>query len=195
MKYFTLIPAILLSLTSVSALASGYVCKTITGTINQLSPDVNPDGTPACHIKQLQQPPQYQFPDVTFLYPAIPDFLPASCFYTSLTARLGNRDVTGTVYSGLTQNTPLPLLGTNYPFSVASFITFRQQSTGSLLGRILTQDVIIAPFEFGPTSSTREFVTAINGTDTFNGVQGHIEVLGNLIDGGRAFTGTLCIPN
>jgi hypothetical protein len=192
MKYFTLIPAALLSLTSFNVLASGYSCKTITGTINQLAPDLNTDGTPACHIKQAQLPPRYQFPDVTFLYPAIPDFLPASCFYTTLTARLGNREVTGTVYSGLTQNTPL--LGTNYQFSAASVITLRQQGTGSLLGRIFTKDVIITPFDFGLSSLTREFVTAVNGTNTFSGVQGHIEVLGNLIDGDRAFTGMLCLP-
>ncbi len=194
MKNFTLIPAVLLSLTSINALASGYSCTTITGTINQLAPDLNTDGTPACHIKQAQTV-QSILPDEVFLFPFIPDFVPASCFYTSLTASLGRRAVTGTVYSGLTQNSPLPLLGTNYQFSAASIITLRLVSTGSLVGRIFSQDVIIAPFEFGPTSSTREFVTVVNGTNTFNGIQGHIEVLGNLIDGDRAFTGKLCLPD
>ncbi len=87
----------LLSLTSFNVLADGYNCKTITGIINQLETDL------ACHIKQAQET-QSILPDVTFLDPFIPDFLPASCFYTSLTARLGNRDVTGTFYSGLTAN-------------------------------------------------------------------------------------------
>jgi hypothetical protein len=203
MKYFTLIPAVLVSLTSVSALASGYNCKTITGTINHLVPDLD-NGALACHIMQAQQPPQYQFPDVTFLYPTIPETgipgfsLPNSCFYTSLTARFGNRDVAGTVYSGLTQNAPFYPGDTSYQFSAASVITLRLSSNGNLLGRVLTQDVIIEPFDFttpSTPSSTREFITAVNGTNTFNGVQGHIEVLGNLIEGDQAFTGTLCLPN
>jgi len=187
MKYFTLIPAILLSLTSVNALASGYTCKTITGTINQLGLDLNPDGTPACHILQAQSS---QFSDVTFLYPNIPDLLPASCFYSELTATLGNRTVTGTIYAGLTRNAPEPVSGTSYQFSAASVINVRQASTGNSLGRIYTKDVTIAPFDFG----TREFITIVNGADTFKGVQGHIEVLGNLMVGPQNFTGTLCTP-
>jgi len=190
MKYFTLIPAILLSLTSVNALASGYTCKTITGTINQLGLDLNPDGTPACHILQAQSS---QFSDVTFLYPNIPDLLPASCFYSELTATLGNRTVTGTIYAGLTRNVPEPGSVTSYQFSAASIITLRQASTGNSLGRIYTKDVIIDPFGL-----TREFITAVNGTDTFKSVQGHIEVLGNLLlpvlPGTQNFTGTLCTP-
>jgi len=147
MKYSTFIPVVLLSLTSVNALASGYTCKTITGTINQLEPDLNPDGTPACHILQAQSS---QFPDVTFLYPTIPD---NSCFYSELTATLGNRTVTGTIYAGLTRNVPEPGSVTSYQFSAASIITLRQASTGNSLGRIYTKDVIIAPLTLAPESS------------------------------------------
>lgn len=172
MKNFTLIPAVLLTLTSANTLASGYNCKAITGTVNQLLADENTD--------------------VTFFYPTIPDFLPASCFYNTLTARLGNREVTGAVYSGLTQNTPL--LGTNYQFSAASVISLKLLSTGSLLGRIFTKDMIITPFDFGLPSSTREFVTTVNGTNIFNDVQGNIEVLGNLIEGDRAFLAHYASP-
>ena len=57
MKYFSLISAILLSLTSVNVLADKYICKHLEGHLAPLRFD------PECHIKY--EKPDH-FPDVTF---------------------------------------------------------------------------------------------------------------------------------
>ena len=166
MKYFTLIPAILLSLTSVNALASGYTCKTIIGTINRLIPDH------ACNI--LQSKPDH-FPDVTF------DGFP-SCFTGNLTAKLGNTNVTGTAYSGITING----IG-----QLTAATAIRLNAGNISLGQIYTKDMII----FGPQGSTSEALTMVDGSKTFNGGYGGFEITGNALYETVSFTGMICAQN
>jgi hypothetical protein len=167
MKNFTFIPVILLSLTSVNALADAYICKSITGTMQVLALD------PKCNILQEKS---NHFPDVTFLG------VPGTCFAGSLNATLGgNIPVTGKSYSGLTVNG----LG---QLTAASAIRL---NAGSFeLGRVFTKDVI-----FNPEGATTELLTMVDGNKMFNGGYGAIEITGNAPYQVTSFTGKLCIQN
>lgn len=167
MKYFTFIPAILLSLTSVNALADTYTCKPITGTIQQLTPD------PECNI--LQAKPNH-FPDVTFFGVA------GTCFSGNLQATLdGNTPITGTSYSGLTANG----LG---QLTAASAIRL---NAGSIeLGRVFTKDVV-----FNAGGDTKELLTMVSGSKTFHDGYGGLEITGDALYQTTSFAGELCVEN
>jgi hypothetical protein len=175
MKYSTFIPAVLLSLTSVNALAGAYICKPITGTIQQLTPD------PACNI--LQAKPSH-FPDVTFLFELT---VPDTCFSGNLQATLGdNTPVTGASYSGVTLNG----IG---QFTAASAIILRNATNNNVeLGRVYTQDVIFAADN---PAITTEYLTMVSGSKMFKGGHGHLEITGNALFGPTGFTGVICTEN
>ena len=169
MKYFTFIPAILLSLTSANVLADTYICKSITGTIQQLTPD------PECNI--LQAKPNH-FPDVTFFGVA------GTCFSGNLQATLdGNTPITGTSYSGLTVN------GIDqHQLTAASAIRL---NAGSIeLGRVFTKDVV-----FNPGGNTKELLTMVGGSKMFHDGYGSLEITGDALNQATSFTGELCIEN
>lgn len=167
MKYFTSIPAVLLVLTSVNALAAPYTCKPITGTIQQLSPD------PACNI--LKDKNNY-FPDATFFGTA------NSCFSGNLQATLDGKSVTGTSYSGLTAN------GVGQ-FTAASII--RLKSGPIELGRVFTKDVVL----LDPDNNPIELVTMVGGSKMFKGGYGNLEIKGNGLYQATSFSGLVCIEN
>lgn len=185
MKSSIFIPAVLLSLTSVDSHADDFTCRNITGTIQQLVPDENPDHTPACHILQVR--PQH-LPDETFFFDhpeILPPPLPATCFYSpNVTATFGNTPVSGIAYSGLTVNR------IGHQFSAATAI--RLYAGPVDLGKIVTTDIIIDPFN-PPT--TKERLTMVSGTKTFNDGHGHLEITGNALAGPTNFSGVLCIEN
>ncbi|MDO9046273.1 MAG: hypothetical protein Q7U66_00885 [Methylobacter sp.] len=166
MKYFTFIPAVLLSLTSFNAFSDAYICKSITGTIQKLT------SNPGCNILQEKSS---HFSDVIFL--GIPD----TCFSGNLTATLeGNTPVTGISYSGLTVNGIGQL-------TAASVIRLK---AGTIeLGRIFTKDVVFNP----GGGATTELLTMVGGSKTFNGGHGGIEITGDGLYQATTFTGQLCI--
>ncbi|MFI3185709.1 MAG: hypothetical protein QX198_06975 [Methylococcaceae bacterium] len=174
MKNLTLIPAILLSVISVNALADNehqtsvkYNCKTITGTIAPLLPD------PACNIKQEQLG---HFPDVNFLG------FPGTCFKSTLTARLGNIQVTGTSYSGLTAN------AINDPAILTAASVIRLNAGSDELGRVFTTDMTLL-------ANSKENLTMVDGSKIYNGGKGHLEITGNALYEQTTFAGTLCSQN
>ena len=175
MKYFTFIPAVLLSLTSVNALAVGYICKTITGTIQQLSPDQR------CNI--LQEKPN-RFPDVTF-YVELGAQPAETCFSGELAdALFGNTPVTGTSYHGLTVNGIGKL-------TAASAI--RLTAAGHELGKVYTQDATFNPGTAKDHANTKELLTMVSGSKRFKDGHGHVEITGNALYGETQFSGMLCI--
>ena len=176
MKYFTLIPAVLFSLTSVNALASNYTCKAINGHIAQLTPD------PACNI--LKSKPKH-FPEETFLAEL---GIQNTCFSTVLTATLGidNTPVNGTAYSGLTQNSLNPSIA----LTAVSFTQLYLDAGNIKLGGIYTKDVMT-----DPQGNTIESLAMVDGRRTFNGGRGSLIISGNTLSGATSFSGTLCIEN
>lgn len=173
MKSHMLIPAVFLSLTSINALADDYNCQKITG---QLSP-LTPDST--CQILRAKA---NHFPDTTFIAEIAPTNTPNVCFSGQLTATLGNNNtpITGTSYSGLTQNSIGQL-------TAASAIQLNSNNTRIALGKIYTKDVVINPL--GPTS---EILTMVDGSHTFNGGHGELEITGNALFQAVSFTGKIC---
>ncbi len=177
MKNIALIPVLLLSLTSVNALAEGYTCNDLTlGTITPLVAD------PKCSILQEKAA---HFPDVTFLK-ALGVPADQSCFTGKITAMLGKTPVTGTSYSGLTLNE------VNSNPSQSSFLTAAtviKLNAGSLeLGRVYTKDVVF-------TFEGKELLTMVGGSKTFNGGYGNLVITGNALAEPTRFTGKLCTEN
>jgi len=182
MKYFSLISAILLSLTSVNVLADKYICKHLEGHLAPLRFD------PECHIKY--EKPDH-FPDVTFFFerPKIhrPYYPEANlCFSSVLTATLGDNKIPfrGTVYSGITLND----IGADNPdfphlLSAASVINLP-------LGKVFTKDVIDAPYAF----PTNEVITMVDGSKKYKEGKGVIFIHGNALTSSLPvlITGNLC---
>jgi hypothetical protein len=173
MKYSTFIPAVLISLTSVNALAGGYDCKTITGTIEQLSPDED------CKILKSKN---NDFPDVTF-YVELGAPAEDTCFSAKLTATLGpqNTPVKGIAYSALTVNGIDQLTAASAIRLIAGPIE---------IGKVNTQDAI---YDSGTPEFTKELLTMVSGDKMFKDGHGHLEITGNAFYGDTQFTGKLCI--
>lgn len=167
MKIFTSISAVLFALTSVNALADSYVCKPITGTINQLVPD------PACNILKDRDG---HFPDVTFFGSA------NSCFSGKLQATWDGKPVTGTSFSGLTANN----VG---QFTAAS--TIRLKAGTVELGRVFSKDVVL----LDPSNNPIELVTMVGGSKMFKGGYGNLEIKGNGLYQATSFTGLVCMED
>lgn len=168
MKYFTLIFAVLFSLTSVNAFASGYTCKAINGHIAQLTPD------PACTILNDQAS---HFPNVTF------DGFP-NCFKGNLTATLGTSNVTGTSYSGLTMNG----LGQLTAASAINLIGANPPNVN--FGRIFTFDTVLV----NNNTIIGEELALTDGTKTYNDAHGNLEINGDALNtpSGADFSGVIC---
>lgn len=166
MKNFTFIPAILLSLASVNALADSYICQPITGTIQPLTIDA------ACGILQEKAA---HFPDLTF-YGAY-----GTCFSGILNAKLGSTEITGKSYSGLTANGLGQLTGAS---------AIRLYSGSNELGRVFTKDVI-----FNAGGAVTEMLTVVGGRKMFNEGYGSIEITGDTSQYPSSFTGQLCTEN
>lgn len=179
MKSHILIPAVFLSLTSINALADGYNCQKITGQLSLLTPDA------ACHILLAKA---RHFPDTTFIAEIAPANTPNICFSGQLTAKLGNNNkpISGTSYSGLTQNS----LGQLTAASAIQLNSNNIANTSIALGKIYTKDVVINPL--GPTS---EILTMVDGSNTFNGGHGELEITGNALFQAVSFTGQICTEN
>ncbi len=175
MKNITLIPAILLSLTSITALANGYTCKYVKATIQgPLTPD------PACNI-QLEK--QNHFPDLTFLASlGVPPQY--ACFSGSLNGILSDTPtgtgapITGTFYAGLTANGI-----SNTQLTAASAI--RLYAGNIELGRVFTKDVIFDGYD-------EELLTMVDGSKRYNGGFGTMEITGDALSGPTTLTGKLC---
>lgn len=176
MKFRTITTAILLTLPMSTAFAGGLVCKTINGTVSPLALD------PTCKIVSYKKE---IYPDLTFVgkpaTPASPS-TSSACFFSQLTATLGNIQVTGTAYSGLTVND----LGSG--LTAASAITFKD-ANGYKLGEIFTQDVIV---DGTIPTATKEELVMVDGTRMFNKGKGHLIISGNALIGATTFTGVLC---
>ncbi len=173
MKYSIVIPAVLLSLTSVNTLADDYTCQKISGYITPSTPD------PACHI--LQSKPKH-FTDVTFVVENDSQ-APDVCFSGQLTATLGKNQtpIIGTSYSGIIMNGIGQLTGA----------TATQLNAGNVsLGQIYTKDMIIDPL-----GNTLEALTMVEGSKTFKGGHGSFEITGNTLYETASFTGMICTEN
>ena len=165
MKSYMLIPAIFLSLTAINALADAYSCQKITGQLSQLTPDS------ACHILSAQS---NHFPDSTFV--------PNACFSGKLTATLGNNSsISGTSYSGLTNNSSDQLT------AVSSIELYNGKVA---LGKIYTKDIVVIDPK---TNNFGEILTMVGGSNTFNGGHGELEIVGNALYQAVNFTGIICI--
>ena len=169
MKYFTFIPALLLSLTSVNAFADDFTCQQISGTISKLVPD------PECKI--LQSKPGH-FPDVTFVAENFPG-APNICFSSQLATTLGGKKVIGKAYSGITVNGIGEL-------TAASAIQFILKPNNVELGWMYTKDVI---------GNAVEILAMADGTRTFNDGRGGLEITGNALEEATSFTGKLCMED
>lgn len=173
MKLSTLIIGLALPLACTNAFAD-YTCKTISGTIKQLTPDTS------CTI-QLAQPAR--FADVAFI--------PSYCYTSTLTAKLDNTtSLTGKVYSGLTVNNISNGVDQATAASAIQII-----SGGVELGKIYTTDVIFDPYNYSTSSTTRELLTQVDGSRIYKEGKGHFEIKGNALASDTAFSGTLCTEN
>jgi len=161
MKSYMLIPAVFLSLTAINVLAEGYSCQKITGQLSPPTPDYN------CNIYPEQS---NHFPDTTFV--------PNVCFSGQLAAILGNNNpISGKYFSGFTNNSSGQLTAA----SAIELYNGKVANASKTLGKIYTKDIVVNPNNHG------EILTMVDGSNTFNGGHGQLEITG------VNFTGMICI--
>jgi hypothetical protein len=177
MKNHLLISAVFLSLTFINARADGYSCQKITGQLSQLTPDS------ACHILLAQG---NHFPDTTFIANIAPS-APNVCFSGQLTATLGNNSpIRGTSYSGITYNTGGQLTAA----SSIELYSGKVANARNTLGKIYTKDIVVIDSN---TNNPGEILTMVDGSNTFNGGHGQLEITGNALYQAVNFTGMICV--
>lgn len=167
--------AIFLMMRTTPTFASPYQCKPISGQIGKFSID----STCAIRSSKLQH-----FSDVTFLYEMPNSPLPAICFYSEFSGKLGNIKISGTVKSGLTLNKVGVLTGASVIEVIDS-----SQIIEKRVGAVYTQDILFNP----NTPSATEKLVMVSGQQKFENGRGNFEVIGDMFAPNAVFSGTICM--